>query len=237
MKRAIFLPWPRGTILAPIRDARWVKMMLEAGKTSRRAENVSTENLGNAQMLCEIAAGRTCSTLPENLYVEATIENEYTSVGDGMHLADLICGVNRKIEQELEAKLKVHGISIVQFRVLKTLAAENGLPMGDLALRVFVDSPTLTKIIDKMVTSADVYRGPDPRDRRRVLIFLSRKGRTTFDRLQSIDADIEAALNSSVGEEQRVAFVNAMLVLTADPRERKFGDVSKPSSLPASAVK
>ena len=93
-----------------------------------------------------------------------------------MHLADLIRGLNRRLKQALEAHLKPGGFSLHQYRVLEALDAQNGLPMGYLATHLLIDGPTLTKIIDKMVASAEVYRGPDPHDRRKVLIFLSRKG-------------------------------------------------------------
>lgn len=133
-----------------------------------------------------------------------------------MHLADMIGGLNRKIEQTIEAKLKAHGLTIVQFRVLKRLATENGIPMGDLASKVFVDSPTLTKIIDRMVTSADVYRGPDPQDRRRVLIFISKKGRSLYDQLHSIDEGMEHDLTGGLEDDERQAFVKIMLALLAE---------------------
>lgn len=116
-----------------------------------------------------------------------------------MHLADLIAGVNRKIEQALEGPLKAHGVSLEQYRVFKALAARSGIPMGDLAAQVFVDSPTLTKIIDKMVASADVFRGPDPNDRRRVLVFLSEKGSATFAQMERIGLDVEHTLMQSLG--------------------------------------
>ncbi len=136
---------------------------------------------------------------------------------DPVHLVDLIGGVNRRLEQVLAAHLKPHGLSIEQYRVLKALAAHNGLPMGDLAARVLVDSPTLTKIIDKMVTSADVYRGPDPLDRRRVLVFLSAKGVKTFSALAEIGEGLQAALADRIGAE-RLSRLEALLSqLLRDP--------------------
>ena len=117
-----------------------------------------------------------------------------------MELSDLICCVNRRLEQIAEVQLKPIGLSIEQYRVLKTLDAENGLTMGDLAVRVFVDSPTLTKIMDKMVASAHVYRGPDPRDRRRVLAFLSKKGAETFGRIRASVVQAESSVCSELAK-------------------------------------
>lgn len=119
-----------------------------------------------------------------------------------MQLSNLICGVNRQMEQSLDAGLRSHGLSIEQYRVLQAVEVENGIAMGDLASRVFVDSPTLTKIIDKMVASADVYRGPDPSDRRRVLIFLSDKGAARFEAVRSVGLDVERQLAELLGHEQ-----------------------------------
>ncbi|HZG28322.1 MAG TPA: MarR family transcriptional regulator [Ensifer sp.] len=129
-----------------------------------------------------------------------------------MQLVDLISGVNRKIEQAIEADLKPRGLAIEQYRVLRALKTDNGMPMGDLAARVFVDSPTLTKIIDKMVASADVYRGPDPNDRRRVLIFISDKGAALLADLLIFGEDAERSLIEHIGD-QRAGELQEMLSL------------------------
>jgi DNA-binding MarR family transcriptional regulator len=136
-----------------------------------------------------------------------------------VHFADLISGANRKLEQALAARLKPHGLSIEQYRVLKALNVRNGLPMGDLAARVFVDSPTLTKIIDKMVASTDVYRGPDPLDRRRVLVFLSAKGVKTYSELEGIGEDIQADLFERLGDEKTSQLATTLLQLLQRPSD------------------
>lgn len=133
-----------------------------------------------------------------------------------VQLADLICGANRKIEQSIEAGLKPLGVSIEHYRVLMALSSSNAMPMGELAAKVFVDSPTLTKIIDKMVATADVYRGPDPQDRRRVLVFLSDKGRNAFSKLQAIGVAAEHKLVARLGERRCSELEKALLALLTD---------------------
>ena len=108
------------------------------------------------------------------------------SLGESVELIHLISGVNRQLEQLVEARLKPTGIPIEQYRVLSALNQHSGLPMGELASTVFVDAPTLTKIVDRMVANAHVYRAPDPADRRRVLIFMSETGRKLFDEIHTI---------------------------------------------------
>jgi DNA-binding MarR family transcriptional regulator len=112
-------------------------------------------------------------------------------------LAYLIASINRQIEEDLQDRLRPEGISIEWFRVLSALRRCDGQAMRALAAEVLVDATTLTKLIDRMVTEALVYRAPDPHDRRKVLIFLARKGRALADRLTPL-----------VGEQQRQIFAN-----------------------------
>jgi DNA-binding MarR family transcriptional regulator len=125
-------------------------------------------------------------------------------------LPDLIRGVNRRLEQVLEAELKPKGVSLHQYRVLEALTERNGLPMGDLAMRLFVDGPTLTKIIDKMVEAAEVYRGPDPHDRRKVLIFLSRRGAAHFEDVGPLITSIQQEILDGLGKSEAAALTNLL---------------------------
>ncbi len=115
---------------------------------------------------------------------------------DAFEFIRLISGVNRQIEQSIEARLKPEGVSIEHFRVLDALMRENGLPMSELARQVLVDGPTLTKIVDRVIAASDVYRGADPQDRRKVLIFLSQKGRKRFETLRGLLSEPAAAIKT-----------------------------------------
>ena len=67
----------------------------------------------------------------------------------------------------------------------------------------------MTKVIDRMVANNLVYRRVDPADRRRVLVFLSARGRAAHRRLRpvgeaSIDClDDDVPLRDLVRELQR----------------------------------
>jgi DNA-binding MarR family transcriptional regulator len=131
-------------------------------------------------------------------------------------LSELIRGVNRRLEQMLEAELKPRSMSLHQYRVLKALTEGNGLPMGDLATRLFVDGPTLTKIIDRMVESAEVFRGPDPHDRRKVLIFLSRRGAAQFKDICPLIKSIQQDVLDGLGASDAAALTSLLLELLSD---------------------
>lgn len=136
------------------------------------------------------------------------------STGESLDLIQMISGVNRQLEQAIEARLKPSGVAIEQYRVLRALNTRDGQPMGELAGQVFVDSPTLTKIIDRMIANADVFRAPDPHDRRRVLIFRSEKGAATFRDLdilvQGSEQGFVGRLDKTGAEQLRLLLANLL---------------------------
>lgn len=109
-------------------------------------------------------------------------------------LGYIIASVNRQLEEELHERLRPAGVPIEQFRILEALSGGDAYPMGELAAHALVEPPTLTKIVDRMVTDALVYRTPDPSDRRRVLILVAPAGKALYRRLRGVSAAQEERL-------------------------------------------
>jgi DNA-binding MarR family transcriptional regulator len=103
-------------------------------------------------------------------------------------LAYLVASLNRQLEEELEERLQPGGVPIEQFRILDVLDAREKLPMGELAALSLIEPPTLTKIVDRMVSDGLVYRAPDPEDRRRVLILAGPAGKALYKRLRGVSS-------------------------------------------------
>lgn len=101
----------------------------------------------------------------------------------GMTLGHVLGHVDRQVARRTEGVLAGDGLTVDQWRVLHLLADGQGHPMSEIATTIVVPGPTLTKLIDKLVESATVYRLVDARDRRRVLAFLSDSGRDLHARL------------------------------------------------------
>jgi DNA-binding MarR family transcriptional regulator len=72
-------------------------------------------------------------------------------------------------------------LSLLEWRVLTTLAAEGPLPVVCLARRVGVKQPTMTRLLDRLVRRAMVQRTPDPGDRRRTLVEATPAGRSRIE--------------------------------------------------------
>lgn len=112
----------------------------------------------------------------------------------------LLVQVERQVSRRMEAVLTDDGLTVDQWRVLDLLADGAGRTMSAIAAAVAVPGPTLTKVVDRLVDAAAVYRLADVRDRRRVLVFLSDDGRATHERLaplvRGIEADVLAVLGA-----------------------------------------
>ena len=115
------------------------------------------------------------------------------------HLTYLLAQANREINRQLEARLAKEGVPVEQWRILKVLSDGNGRSMGELAEAVLLNHPTLTKIVDRMVSDGLVYRVQDPQDRRKVLMFCSDRGRALCQRLNSLAMSQEAHIVENYG--------------------------------------
>jgi MarR family transcriptional regulator, organic hydroperoxide resistance regulator len=109
-------------------------------------------------------------------------------------LAYIVASVNRQLEEELQERLRPEGVPIDQLRVLEALDRGGALPMGELAEQALVEPPTLTKIVDRMVSESQVFRSPDSSDRRRVLISLTPTGKVLCARLRRVSREQEERL-------------------------------------------
>ncbi len=112
-------------------------------------------------------------------------------------LAYLIASLNRQFEADLTERLRPGGVPIEQFRILEVLDAKEPRAMGEIAAEALIETPTLTKVIDKMTTEDLVYRAPDPNDRRRVLVLTTAEGKALYKRLRGV----------SQAQERRIADV------------------------------
>jgi len=106
------------------------------------------------------------------------------------HLAYLLAQANREINRQLDARFRTEGVPVEQWRILKVLSDGKGHSMGELADEVLLNHPTLTKMIDRMVSDALVYR---------VVMYSSDRGKALTQRLNSLALNQEAHIAQSYG--------------------------------------
>jgi DNA-binding MarR family transcriptional regulator len=75
---------------------------------------------------------------------------------------------------------------VEQWRVLRLLSDDVGHPMTDVAEYAMLPGPTVTRLVDRMVSDNLVYRRADDWDRRRVLVYLSEFGKEYSQKLSEV---------------------------------------------------
>jgi MarR family transcriptional regulator, organic hydroperoxide resistance regulator len=114
------------------------------------------------------------------------------------YLAYLLASANRRMRLGLAQAVAAEDVTEEHWRILQELSDEQGRSMGELAERVLLNHPALTKNIDKLVGRGLVQRAADPLDSRKVLVYISDRGLETVARLKkSVDShhdEVEEAL-------------------------------------------
>lgn len=95
----------------------------------------------------------------------------------------LLSRAAHELNERLWRVLDAEGLSLGQWWVLGLLSNGAGRTMSEAADYAMLPAPTLTKAVDQLVAANLVYRRADRHDRRRVLIYLTARGRRLHTRL------------------------------------------------------
>lgn len=118
----------------------------------------------------------------------------------------LLEGILRRLNASTASVVKAEGLTLEQWRVLDFLVRGSEIPMTELAAAVSVPAPTVTRIVDKLVSRALVYRSAGMNDRRRVLVHASRRGEDLHARIGPEVALVHQAAFAPLSREQKEQF-------------------------------
>src|SRR5258706_6492826 len=122
------------------------------------------------------------------------------------YLSYLLARASHLVSRQFHAQLKPRGLPVPVWRVLSSLSDGDGLPVTELAKVTLFKQPTLTKVIDRMSKQGLVERRASERDRRKVLIYITPKGRSQLgdllERAKQHERDVLAGHND--GEVERL---------------------------------
>jgi MarR family transcriptional regulator, organic hydroperoxide resistance regulator len=111
----------------------------------------------------------------------------------------LLSNAERAFTRLIEAQLE--GLSIEQWRALTLLSDREGHSMSELAEYAMLPAPSLTRLIDQLVSEALAYRRIDPLDRRRILVFLAKRGVRLHARLVTRLSVLDDAIAADASEQ------------------------------------
>ncbi|EBA15439.1 transcriptional regulator, MarR family protein [Roseobacter sp. SK209-2-6] len=118
------------------------------------------------------------------------------------YLTYAIAAAHRKMSASLNARLKQHGIQIEAWRILETLEAGQRLTMGQLAEVVLMNPPTLTKLVDRMVSDGLVHRQVAQADHRQVNVLPTALGKKRMLQIRQEVQAQDAEYQSLLGQEE-----------------------------------
>jgi DNA-binding MarR family transcriptional regulator len=127
-----------------------------------------------------------------------------------LDLARLLTLVERGVVMRLTDTLRGEGTSIEEWRVLSLLSDGDGHAMTEIAEYALLPAPSLTKLVDRMVSQNLVHRRPDEVDRRRVLVVATARGMRALERFnKTVGREYDEIVETLGGEE--IALLRALL--------------------------
>jgi len=105
----------------------------------------------------------------------------YSAGVDDSTALDDLARLVRRASQELDRAIAtcLGEATVGRWHVLNAVTAAEGLSMSQLVDATLLNSATLTRLIDAMIADNLVHRKVDDSDRRRVLVFSTRRGLLT----------------------------------------------------------
>lgn len=109
-------------------------------------------------------------------------------------MTGLLRDAHRTVARALSTKIAPHGVSIGQWHFLRALWEEDGMTQRELSHRVGMMEPTTVTALNGMERRGLVKRVRNPRDRRKLNVYLTDSGRALKAQL----LPIEDALNREI---------------------------------------
>ncbi len=122
----------------------------------------------------------------------------------------VLTSVSRAVKTHLESRLLAHGVHAGQQFILECLWREDGLTPGELAQRIGVETPTVTRAAQRMEVTGLVRRIPDPDDARLVRVYLTERGREVQTRLPALLRAATEEVLAGLGQEERAELIRLL---------------------------
>jgi DNA-binding MarR family transcriptional regulator len=126
------------------------------------------------------------------------------SLPESPNMTELLLRASAQVSGTLTVRLRPLGLQVDEMRLLRALKAGDGRPMGELAEELVISGPTLTKMVDRMVSDNLVYRAQDPGDRRRVRLYLTIDGEEIAAKADEVAAHYQTELAQSFDDDPQL---------------------------------
>jgi len=129
------------------------------------------------------------------------------------YLSYLLAHASHLVSSQFHAHLRRYGVQVPTWRVLATLSGGDGKTIGDLARISLYNQPTTTKIVDRLEADGYAERRRSEHDRRKMLVYITPKGRELVDELLSAAQAHEARVLEGYSGEEVALLKNVLRTL------------------------
>lgn len=126
------------------------------------------------------------------------------------YLSYTLAAAHRKVSLSLSNRLKRHGIQIEAWRILETLDTGQRLTMGQLADIVLMNPPTLTKLVDRMVSDGLVHRQVAQGDHRQINVLPTALGKKRMMQIRQEIEEQDALLAATLGDAETCKLIELL---------------------------
>jgi DNA-binding MarR family transcriptional regulator len=101
----------------------------------------------------------------------------------GQFIPYLLYRISRRLNAHLREEMRREAVTIHRWRILAVLSAHDGLSLSELATYTVKAQSVISRVAEQMVKDGVVRREAGRTDRRLVRLFLTKRGRSLFNRV------------------------------------------------------
>jgi MarR family transcriptional regulator, organic hydroperoxide resistance regulator len=129
--------------------------------------------------------------------------------------------VVRVVRARMDRALQRCGLRLGQYQVLRHLWEDDGLTPREIADRLTVEMPTVTRTVQRMVRDGLVERQAHPDDARSVRIYLTKRGQELRTQLAATVSEQTEHAMRGFTPDQRATFVEMLERISENAKEEQ----------------
>jgi MarR family transcriptional regulator, organic hydroperoxide resistance regulator len=130
-------------------------------------------------------------------------------------LAYLLARASHVVASEFHLEVRAAGLTVLEWRVLATLAGGGAHSVGTLAALTLAQQSTVTKLIGRLEAEGRVARSDGDVDRRRSMVRITPAGRAALKSLRACSKRHESAALERLGDDAAASLKSALRKLIA----------------------
>jgi DNA-binding MarR family transcriptional regulator len=143
--------------------------------------------------------------------------NDFANWSVDDYLSYLLARASHLVASEFHQEVRAAGLTVLEWRVLATLASGTQHSVGSLADRVLAQQPTVTKLLDRMARAGTIERIAANGDRRRSMVRITAAGRAAIAPLLERSKQHEAARFAALNAREAQVLKGALRKLIGTP--------------------